>query len=207
MTIAALTMFIAAAVIVFFRHYYPGWLNKESKTDIFIGQSQFGICTHDESYTEPIMPNGRYYPGGDVSAPYYVEITENRFCQLKPSDGKAETIVMIAYENNQIQNNLGDKKEFRIITNHSKDSVFFCTDWEEIKRFDKNDFRGEILPAEIRSGNLYEVNEFRGEKLRIKGSAASVITDENSDIIGFVSPEYHISPDYGFEFIHCDEYE
>lgn len=206
LTIAALITFISAAVVMFYRHYYPLWLDKESKTDIFIGQSQFGICTHDESYTEPIMPNGRYYPGGDVSAPYYVEITENRFCQLKPSDGKAETIVMIAYENNQIQNNLGDKKEFRIITNHSKDSVFFCTDWEEIKRFDKNDFRGEILPAEIRSGNLYEVNEFRGEKLRIKGSAASVITDENSDIIGFVSLDYHISPNYGFDFIYCDKY-
>ena len=206
LTIAALITFISAAVIVFYRHYYPLWLDKESKTDIFFGQSQFGICTHDDSYTDPIMPNGRYYTRGEGCAPYYVEITENRYCQLKPADGKTETIVMIAYENNQVKNNIGDKKEFKLITNHCDDNIFFCHDWEEVKRFDKNDFRGEVLPAEIRSGDWLEVNEFRGEKLLMKGGASSVITDENNDIIGFNSLEYHISPDYGFDFIYCDKY-
>lgn len=206
LTIAASITFIAAAVIVFFRHYYPGWLDKERKTDIFFGQSQFGICTHDESYTEPVMPNGRYYPDGDTSAPYYVEITENSFCQLKPADGNIETLLTIAYQNNQIKNHIGDKKEFKLITNHCDDSIFFCHDWEEIKRFDKNDFRGEILPAEVRSGDLYEINDFRGEKLRMKTSALSVLTDDNNDIIGFGSLEYHISPDYSFDFIYCDKY-
>lgn len=205
LTIAAIITFSSAAVIVFYRHYYPGWLDKESKTDIFFGQSQFGICTHDESYTEPVMPNGRYYPNGDTSAPYYVEITENRFCQLKPADGKIETLLTIAYENNHIENHIGDKKEFKLITDHCKDTVFFCLNWEEIKRFDKNDFRGEIFPAEVRSGDLYEISEFRGEKLRVKGNASSVITDENNAITGFVSVDYDISPDYGVEFRYCDE--
>ncbi|MDE7278137.1 MAG: hypothetical protein K2N26_00185 [Oscillospiraceae bacterium] len=210
LTIAALITFISAAFIIFLRHYYYGWLDKESKTDIFFGQSA-GVCTHDESYTEPIMPNGRYYPGGDVFAPYYVEITENRFCQLKASDGKIETIVMIAYENNQIRNNIDEKKEFKVITHHFKDSVFFCTDWEEIRRFDLNDYRGEILPAEIRNRDesddfLWETNEYRGEKLMMRGSGGAVITDTNNSVIGFSSPEYSISPDYESDFIYCDEY-
>lgn len=211
LTIAALITFLSAGVIVFFRHYYYGWLEKNTKTDIFFGQSEGGVCTHDESYTEPIIPNGRYYPDGNISAPYYLEITENRFCRLTAADGTTETLLKIAYENNQISNHFADKKEFRVITSHYKDNVFFCLDWDEIRRFNLNDYRGEILPSEIRSRNrsddfLWEVNEYRCEKLDMSGAPGLVITDENNNITGFNCPNYDISPDYSFKFLYCDEY-
>lgn len=63
-------------------------------TDIFWNQTPSG-CTHDLSYTEPVIPTGKYYPNGDPSSEYYMEITnENGGYYFYDNTGKHQFIVL-----------------------------------------------------------------------------------------------------------------
>ncbi len=94
-------------------------LNTTSVSELWIGQS-YGVCTHDESYTEPVIPDGKYYPGGDKNADYYMEIKEGTVC-LRWQDGS------IASDDRT----WGGVREYRVVTMHGPDAVMLCVEWYE----------------------------------------------------------------------------
>lgn len=87
--------------------------------ELFIGQS-YGVCTHDESFTEPVIPEGKYYPNGDRNADYYMEIKNGTFC-LRWQDGSVASDDRV----------WGGEREYKVVTFHYADSVILCSEWHE----------------------------------------------------------------------------
>ncbi len=157
-----LVIIVVSGVYYFSCNYDP------YETDLYLNQSYGGICSHDETYTEPILPNGRYYPNGDIYAEYYMEITENKYIQLVAANGKQETILKKVYDHIIYINTLdGDqsninydffqileKREFKIITDHFKDNVFLCYQWSNFKPKHKGAYKCQKYTIE---GNAHEV--------------------------------------------------
>ena len=187
MIIAGLILTVLALAFSFYSKYFPVFkaakktlengisgamfeesLSKEKASfggDYFFGQSMYGVCVHDESYTEPLLKNGKYYPDGDISAPYYLEITENKYLCYKPSSGDAGDIFEMIYEKWKIslENTPDFEKEyvykqgldiggiakilepteFRVITSHSLDMPSIYTKWEEYTPPYEGAYRGE----------------------------------------------------------------
>ncbi len=85
-------------------------------TDVYyIGQT----CDHDDSYTEPVVPDGKYYPNGDINADYYIEIADNTV-SYRNSDGSC------------IEDFVWNGQEFKVITQHyADDSLTLSYIWDE----------------------------------------------------------------------------
>ena len=94
-------------------------LSSEGVSELYVGQS-YGVCTHDESYTEPVIPQGRYYPGGDKNADYYMEIKDGTFC-LRWQDGSIASDDPV----------WGGEREYKVVTLHATDAVMLCSEWTE----------------------------------------------------------------------------
>lgn len=88
--------------------------------DFYFGQSEGGVCTHDETFTEPVIPDGKYYPDGNVNAEYYLEISGNTMC-YKDRNGEP-------YGNNQYW--IG-QREYKVITVHHDDIAVLCPNWRD----------------------------------------------------------------------------
>lgn len=88
-------------------------------TELYLGQSN-GICTHDESFTEPVIPEGKYYPNGDRNADYYMEIKNGTFC-LRNRDGSAASDDRV----------WGGERGYKVVTFHYTDDVMLCSEWHE----------------------------------------------------------------------------
>lgn len=88
-------------------------------TELYLGQSN-GICTHDESFTEPVIPEGKYYPNGDRNADYYMEIKNGTFC-LRWQDGSVASDDRV----------WGGEREYKVVTFHYTDDVMLCSEWHE----------------------------------------------------------------------------
>lgn len=99
-------------------------------TDIFHNQTQGG-CTHDLSYTEPVIPAGKYYPNGDPSREYYMEITDENgeyFFEYKNADG---TAYGPTDGSDHFYERTG-KHQFKVITQHGLgDQIIITTSWTE----------------------------------------------------------------------------
>lgn len=105
-------------------------------TDVFPNQS-LGSCTHDLSYTEPVIPEGKYYPDGNGSREYYVEVTrENgkQYFEYKMTDGTP----CIADESSPFAR-INGKHEFVVYTDHQREMIFVSNRWQPIKREDYPD--------------------------------------------------------------------
>lgn len=122
-----------------------GWIHEECDfTDYYYNQHMGygGVCTHDLSYTEPEIPAGRYYPNGDASAPYYMEISKvdgKNYFEYKNPDGS----------------NYGDsssefygKKPYTVHTFHIIDSIVLCNKWHERSDEDDDEFSRGLWPGE-----------------------------------------------------------
>ncbi len=180
-------------LIKWYKMYYDPYTE-----DIFVGQSEHGYCTHDESFTEPIMPNGRYYPDGNVNAPYYLEITENKYYCFKAADGEPAALLEMAYNYNNAAeqlygkdflacadlNTICKKKEFKLITAHYMDGepAYMWSEWVEFDHnspFNKNSYRGEKFFGLECFGKL----SFSAD------NEATVTIMANPDILNLLSPE------------------
>lgn len=126
---AAFIVLIAAAVLIIFnitdiiRPDEDGWKENvfpDSVYDYWDGQSVPGsTCTHDDTYTEPVIPDGKYYPNGDPNATYYIEITDGSYVDYKNADGTS----MESFQ--------WSGQEFRVITFHYDDTVYLSYEWSE----------------------------------------------------------------------------
>ncbi|MCM1523137.1 MAG: hypothetical protein NC120_01655 [Ruminococcus sp.] len=99
-----------------------GVAQPESLNDLYSGQTEGGVCTHDETFTEPVIPDGKYYPDGNAGAEYYLEISGNTMC-FRDKNG----------------NPYGDveawcgEREYKVITMHTDDAAMLCAEWEDAK--------------------------------------------------------------------------
>lgn len=98
--------------------------NPDALDDLYLGKTEGGVCTHDETFSEPKLPDGKYYPNGDASADYYLEISGDKMC-FRSSDGSP-------YET-QNQTWYGEH-EYRIITDHYTDISMLCADWTDFEK-------------------------------------------------------------------------
>ncbi len=147
--IVLIVVAVAAAAIYginYKRNYYDRYYDP-NVNDAFFGW-QRGTCTHDESYAEPVLPNGRYYPDGDVQAAFYLEVTDNKYYQFVPSDGNVGGLIEIIYncdkEHDAALSNsdnswfrdfrtMVEKNEFKVITCHDLEGepTLLCSEWIE----------------------------------------------------------------------------
>ena len=113
--------------IVWYDFYY---------TDYFMGQS-FGNCTHDSSYTEPVIPAGKYYPDGKSDSDIYLNITEEngrQFLEFMNADGTSH----IGTDESDPFYRYRGKQEFVVITDHVNDMVYLTTAWCEREEWENN---------------------------------------------------------------------
>lgn len=97
------------------------WLvEPDSIYDLYLGQTEGGVCTHDESFTEPVIPEGKYYPNGDRNADYYMEIKNGTFC-LRWQDGSVASDDRV----------WGGEREYKVVTFHYADNAILCSEWHE----------------------------------------------------------------------------
>lgn len=76
-------------------------------------------CDHDDSYVEPTVSDGRYYPNGDADADYYIEIIGSTVT-YKNADGSV------------LEDFVWNGGEFRVITQHAlDDNVVMAFVWTE----------------------------------------------------------------------------
>lgn len=94
-------------------------LSSTPQIELYLGQS-CGVCTHDESFTEPVIPEGKYYPNGDRNADYYMEIKNGTFC-LRWQDGSVASDDRV----------WGGEREYKVVTFHYTDDVMLCSEWHE----------------------------------------------------------------------------
>lgn len=113
-------------------------------TDLFFNTGR-GLpgspCNHDLSYTEPVIPVGKYYPGGDEGHEYYMEVTEENgryFFEYKNADG---TPYGPADESDQFYGNTG-KHEFVVITSHQYEDVWITTSWKNRSDYEEDPYGG-----------------------------------------------------------------
>ncbi|MCM1523136.1 MAG: hypothetical protein NC120_01650 [Ruminococcus sp.] len=88
--------------------------------DLYDGQSEGGVCTHDETFTEPVIPDGKYYPDGNAGAEYYLEISGNTMCfRDKNGDPYGD------------RESWCGEREYKVITNHYTDTAMLCANWKD----------------------------------------------------------------------------
>lgn len=122
-----------------------GWVHNDwDYTDYYYNQGlgYDGVCTHDLSYTEPEIPDGVYYPDGDTSADYYVEITHENgvgYFEYKNPDG--------SYYGDEGCEFYG-KNPFIVYTVHMDDSVVMANKWHERTEADDDEFSQGLWPGE-----------------------------------------------------------
>ncbi len=91
-----------------------------------------------------MIPDGRYYPQGDSSAPYYIEITENKYLRLAPVSGELSDMLVILYESNALYlSEYLEKTEFKVITSHVVDSSFLYKEWKDFVPVHEGTYTGE----------------------------------------------------------------
>ena len=141
-----------------------GWIHEECDyTDYYFNQhlNDDGVCTHDLSYTEPAIPVGSYYPDGDASADYYMEITSEDgkyYMTYKSPDGSLYGGATSEYYG---------KKQFIVHTIHSNDSVVICTQWHDRTSADDDGFSEGLWP---------------GEKIIVDGTLKGVVFNDDGSV-------------------------
>lgn len=98
--------------------------NPESLNDLYSGQTEGGVCNHDETFTEPVIPDGKYYPNGDSSAEYYLEISGDTMCFKDKNGGYFGSDSGL----NAVWH--GERK-YKVITSHMNDVTMLCSEWED----------------------------------------------------------------------------
>lgn len=191
----SLLVIIIAYGLLFGSYFYIKWYciykYDQYRDTLFFAKTNFSPCTHDLSYQEPVVPNGKYYPNGDISAPYYVEITEYKYWEMISSDGKIESLISLV-ENNGYDSEsdspyklsgedlshkyrgVGNKVEFKVITEHATDFPMMYINWhrtsaeeiEDIGYHPGSPYMGSLPISRIiysEKGEVQLVSPFKGE--------------------------------------------
>lgn len=132
---------------VFKEKQETGWIHEECDyTDYYINQrlGYGGVCTHDLSYTEPEIPAGKYYPGGNTDSGYYLEISEENgkdYFEYKYADGGCY---------GDSSSPLYGKTSYTVHTYHFSDDVVMITKWHERTALDdeNDEFIQGLWPGE-----------------------------------------------------------
>lgn len=99
-------------------------MDPRSLNALFFGQVEGRVCTHDETFSEPVIPDGKYYPNGDPNAEYYLEITGDKMCYRDKSGnywGRNSGELMGWY----------GEREYKVITTHFDDIHMLCAEWKD----------------------------------------------------------------------------